>query len=71
MKPYRTISYPNCPYCKAELKHGIWDKYTIELTRLATGTGSSDVVVTCQDCKEKYRVTVLIKFYARKIGDKT
>lgn len=66
-RPYRTISYPSCPYCKSELGHGLNDKYSIELTRLATGSGSSDVVVTCADCGKKYRVTVLIKFNARKL----
>ena len=66
-KPYRTISYPSCPYCKSELKHGMNDKYYGKLVNMATGSGSSDVVVTCENCGKKYRVTVLIKFNARKL----
>lgn len=66
-RPYRTISYQSCPYCKHEFSPILGNYYYGKMVDLATGSGSSDVVVECAYCRKKYRVTVLIKFNARKM----
>ena len=35
---------------------------------MATGTKSSDVVLECDKCHKKYRVTCYIQFYGKKIN---
>lgn len=48
MNPYRTITMPKCPYCKEKLKYKIGDYNTSKIVGIATGTGSSDVIVNCE-----------------------
>lgn len=67
-RPYRTISYPSCPYCKSDFSPKT-SGYFGDLVGMVTGSGSKDVVVRCVDCGKKYRVTVLIKFNARKVKE--
>ena len=66
MKLYRTITMPKCPYCEKELLYKPGDYDTSQIVGLATGTGSSDVVVKCKGCGKDYRVTCNIRFYGRK-----
>jgi RNase P subunit RPR2 len=64
--PYRSITMPKCPYCGKEVQYTVDDYDTRRIVALATGTGSSNVVVTCKGCGEKYRVTCNIRYYGRK-----
>lgn len=66
MNPYRRISMPKCPYCGKEVRYKLDDVDTNKLVGLATGTGSSDVIIKCKGCGEAYRVTCSIRFYGRK-----
>lgn len=68
MSAYRTITMPKCPYCGKEHtnqrpNNSNWGY----LVGLATGHGSSDVILKCEYCGEKYRATCNIRFYGRKI----
>lgn len=66
MNPYRRISMPKCPYCKEEMRYNVGDYDTGQLVNMATGTGSSNVIVKCKGCGKDYRVTCSIRFYGRK-----
>ena len=66
MNPYRRIHMPKCPYCQEEMRYNIGDYDTGQLVKMATGTGSSDVIVKCKGCGKDYRVTCSIRFYGRK-----
>ena len=66
MNLYRRISMPKCPYCQEEMQYNLSDYDTDKLVGLATGTGSSDVIVRCRGCGKDYRVTCSIRFYGRK-----
>ena len=66
MSQYRRISMPKCPYCGKEVQYKLDDVDTRKLVGLATGTGSSDVIIKCKRCGESYRVTCSIRFYGRK-----
>ena len=66
MSQYRRISMPKCPYCQKEMQYKVGDYDTGQLVSMATGTGSSDVIVKCKKCGESYRVTCSIRFYGRK-----
>lgn len=57
---------PKCPYCGKEVQYKIWDNDTTKLVNMATGTGSSDVIIKCKGCGKDYRVTCSIRFYGRK-----
>lgn len=57
---------PKCPFCKEEVIM-IDDFATRKLVGLATGTGSSDVIIKCKGCGKAYRVTCSIRFYGRKL----
>ncbi len=65
MNPYRRISMPKCPYCKEEVQYKNDDFATGKLVGLATGTGSSNVIIKCKGCGKEYRVTCSIRFYGR------
>lgn len=67
MNPYKRISMPKCPYCHKEVKYDIWDYDTNQLVKMATGTGSSDVIIKCKGCGKSYRITCSIRFFGRKI----
>ena len=56
---------PKCPYCGKEMQYKD-DVDTGKLVGLATGTGSSDVIIKCKGCGKDYRVTCSIRFYGRK-----
>ena len=63
-KPFRTITMPKCPYCN--YKHSNcspsnhnWSK----LVGMATGTGSTDVKLKCENCGEYYRVKCNTRFF--------
>ena len=61
---YRKIHFPKCPYCGLEVIKG----YNYErIVGLATGGGISDVVLVCDRCNLKFRVTCTTKFYAKKV----
>lgn len=68
-QPYRTISFPKCPYCKHELNPDLWDSDYGKMVALADGSGSRDVVVKCKQCGFKYRVSVTIRFNASGIKE--
>lgn len=68
MNPYRRISMPKCPYCQEEMRYNVGDYDTGQLVNMATGTGSSNVIVKCKGCGKDYRVTCSIRFYGRKWG---
>lgn len=70
MNPYRRISMPKCPYCEEEVQYNIWDNDTTKLVNMATGKGSSDVMIKCKGCGKDYRVTCSIRFYGRKVRDR-
>ena len=63
----RKITMPKCPYCGKEQEYKIWDYNTNKLVGMATGTGSSDVVLQCDNCGNKYRVSCSIRFYTKKM----
>lgn len=66
MSKYRTITAPKCPYCgKSQVMKPFNYNYG-KLVSMATGTGSSDVILTCEYCNKKYRVTCNIRYYGRK-----
>lgn len=70
MSKYRKIHYPKCPYCGYEVEEKIHSYNYSRLVGMATGTGSSDVVIKCEKCQKEYRVTCNIRFYSRQIkGD--
>ena len=66
MKAYRKVIMPTCPYCGFEKPQDIWDYDFQQLAGMANGRLSSDVVLRCNKCGEKYRVTCTIRFYSRK-----
>lgn len=66
MSPYIRISMSKCPYCQEEMRYNVGDYDTSQLVKMATGTGSSDVIVKCKGCGKDYRVTCSIRFYGRK-----
>ena len=66
MNAYRRISMPKCPYCQEEMQYKFGDYNTTKLVKMATGTGSSDVIIKCKGCGKDYRVTCNIRFYGRK-----
>lgn len=62
------IRYPKCPYCGKQFEaRGLCDIGDQELTRLATVGNITETKITCKNCKEKYKVTVKIMFYGRKL----
>lgn len=66
MNQYRKIKYPKCPYCK-HIEDNCWNNNSRMLVGLATGSGTSDVILKCENCGEKYRATVIITFYGKKM----
>ena len=63
MSKYRTLTMPKCPYCGEEKEYKVGDYDTGRIVGLVTGTGSSDVIVTCKECNKKYRVTCHIRLF--------
>lgn len=73
MSDYRKIHYPKCPYCGYVYEYNnLRDISTCDysnLVNMATGCGSSDVIMRCKQCNKEYRVTCSIKYNTRKIKD--
>jgi hypothetical protein len=70
VRKYRKVKYPKCPYCGHEAGEKMNDYNFSKLVSMANGYGTSDVVLRCEKCNEKFRVTCNITFYARKdIGE--
>jgi hypothetical protein len=68
MSKYRTITMPTCPYCKKYTPSmAVGNSDYGKLVNMATGYGSSDVVLRCGYCKEEFRVTCNIRFYGKKL----
>ena len=67
MNEYRKIILPHCPYCDREVD---FNSYNYDrVVGLVTGHGSSDVVVTCDSCKQQFRITASIRLYGKKLKD--
>lgn len=69
MSEYRKIYYPSCPYCQYKVKENSFDYNYGKVVAMATGRGSDNVVLKCDNCGERYRVTCSIKFYSRRVKD--
>lgn len=68
MSEYRKIIYPKCPYCGNQPRHERPSDYNYGLlVGMVTGRGSDDVILKCEYCGERYRVTCNIRFYTRKV----
>ena len=66
MSEFRRISMPTCPYCGTTQRAKVGNSNYSKLVKMATGTGSSNVVLQCECCGKKYRVTCSIRFFAWK-----
>ena len=66
MSAYRKITMPKCPYCGQEVEYKIGTYNTIKIVNLATGGGSSDVVINCDSCNKDFRVTCHIMYYGKR-----
>lgn len=66
MSIYRRVSMPTCPYCGATQKSNVSNYNYGKLVNMATGRGSSDVILKCEDCGKDYRVTCSIRFFGSK-----
>ena len=67
MSEYRSITFPKCPYCgfvhsNTRPDNNNWSK----LVGMATGYGSRNVKLKCEQCGEEYRVSCNIRFWGRK-----
>jgi len=63
---YRKIKYPKCPYCN-HIEDDTRSDNNRRLVNLATGYCMSDVILNCTNCGEKYKATVVITFYGKKL----
>ena len=66
MSTYRRITMPTCPYCGTTQRAKVDNYNYSQLVKMATGTGSSNVVLQCECCGKKYRVTCSIRFFGSK-----
>ena len=62
----RKITMPKCPYCGKEKKYRVFDYDTSQLVSMATGHGSNDVTIRCEECGKDYKVSCNIRYYGRK-----
>ena len=69
MSEYRKIYYPSCPYCQCKVKDNLFNYNYGKLVDMATGRGFDNVILKCDNCGKRYRVTCSIKFYSRRIKD--
>lgn len=63
---YRKITMPTCPHCGVKQSSKVNNYNYGKLVNMATGYGSSDVVLHCDACGKAYRVTCNIRFYGSK-----
>lgn len=70
MSEYRKIHLPICPYCYAPFSSKIFGDYQYwSLVEMATGRGDDDVIIKCEHCDKRYRVTCSIKYNSRKLKE--
>jgi hypothetical protein len=63
-KPFRTITLPKCPYCNIRFSNCSPSNYEWQkLVGLATGSGSSNIKIKCENCGRDYRVKCNIRFF--------
>lgn len=60
MSAYRKITFPKCPHCGFVQNSTNPSNYNYgRLVNMAMGIGSSNVILQCEKCKEKYRIHVI------------